>query len=147
MNKSSYNFENAFNSPSFTLNRDAADIINGAATPNTDRNTFSDNQPGLCDIDDNRKQTPGTCTPSAASRIELKTYITVPGQTVTVNKYFANAHTINRGDGTTSTDLTADTTHTYTGAGIYFITLAFTGGADRWTFTLLYPDKPLVPTA
>jgi len=47
------------------------------------------------------------------SQIELTAEITAAGQTVTVNKYFANAHTIDRGDGTASADLTADTTYTY----------------------------------
>ena len=39
------NFSNAFNSPGHTLNRNAAAIINGGATPNTNRATFSPNQP------------------------------------------------------------------------------------------------------
>ncbi|MDR0282393.1 MAG: hypothetical protein LBI53_03650 [Candidatus Peribacteria bacterium] len=38
------NFFNAFNSSSYTINKNAADIINGGATPNTNRATFSPNQ-------------------------------------------------------------------------------------------------------
>jgi hypothetical protein len=41
-----YNFYQAFYSPAHTLDRDAQDIINGCAAPNSDRNTFSSNQPG-----------------------------------------------------------------------------------------------------
>jgi hypothetical protein len=39
------NFIDVFNSPSYTLNRNAADIINGGATPDSNRSTFSANQP------------------------------------------------------------------------------------------------------
>jgi hypothetical protein len=53
---------------------------------------------------------------------------------VTVNKYFANTYTINRGDGTAMADLMGDTTHTYLSTGDYTITLALTGGATRWIF-------------
>ena len=87
------NFLNAFNSPNYTLNKDAADIINGGATPNTNRATFSDNQPGLCDIDDNWKVTPGFCFDSTS--IQLTAVVTESGQAVTINKYFANAYTVN----------------------------------------------------
>ena len=131
------NFQNAFNSSSYTINRNAADIINGGATPDTDRNTFSDNQPGLCFVDDNRKVTPGTCTPNYVdpTSIQLTAELTLANQLVTVNKYFANAHTIDWGDGTATANLTANTTHTYTTSGTYTITLALTGIANRWTFT------------
>jgi hypothetical protein len=65
-----YNFTNAFNSPSYTLDRHAADIINGGATPNTDRNTFSDNQPGRCTVAANRLvNSPATCVPPTISAV------------------------------------------------------------------------------
>jgi hypothetical protein len=94
------NFEHAFNSPHYTLNRNAADLINGAATPNVNRSTFSYNQPGLCDIDDNWKVDPlATCTPAIESAkptdIQITAEITSSGQTVTINKYFANVFDIN----------------------------------------------------
>ena len=85
------------------------------------------------------------CFKNPPTEIELTADITAPGQTVTVNKYFANAYTIDRGDGTPKADLTADTLHTYTNAGSYTITLAFTGGEKRWTFTSI--SKSLVPQA
>ncbi|MDR0282401.1 MAG: hypothetical protein LBI53_03690 [Candidatus Peribacteria bacterium] len=37
-------------------------IINGSATPNTNRSTFSDNQPDRCLVHDNRLVTPCTLT-------------------------------------------------------------------------------------
>ncbi|MDR3315255.1 MAG: YDG domain-containing protein, partial [Coriobacteriales bacterium] len=46
------NFQRAFYS-SATLNRSAQDIINGCATPDTDRSTFSSNQPGHSALDPN----------------------------------------------------------------------------------------------
>ena len=83
-------------------------------------------------MDDNRKQTPGTCTPSVAARIELTALITVPGQKVYISQYFSNDLNVNRGDGTTTNKWSLDT-HTYSGAGIYTITLMLSG-ATRWTF-------------
>jgi hypothetical protein len=75
------NFFNAFYSPSYTLDRDAALIINGCATPNTDRNTFSDNQPGICIIDSNWKTTATACP-----------YVVLPNSTDTntINTTFIN---------------------------------------------------------
>ena len=109
--------------------------------------TFSSNQPGLCDIHDNRKVDPmAPCTPTIAgpSDIQLTAIITAPGQFVTVNKYFANAYTVSRGDGTARADLTSDTTHTYASTGTYVITLSLTGGATRWKFQ--NGNDPLVPS-
>ena len=74
--------------------------------------------------------------------IQLTAEITAPGQTVTVNKYFANAHSIDWGDETPITNLTSTTLHTYTSPGTYRITLALTGGADRWTFDGSYTLVP-----
>jgi hypothetical protein len=48
------NFGYAFNSTA-TLDRDALDIINGCAAPNSDRNTFSSNQPGYGSLPTNWK--------------------------------------------------------------------------------------------
>ena len=96
-------------------------------------------------MDDNRKVTPGTCTPNYIDpiSIQLTAEITAANQTVTVNKYFANAHTIDWGDGTPITTLTSDTLHIYATTGTRTITLTFTGGDSRWVFGGL--DKPLVP--
>jgi surface protein len=53
----SNNFTNAFNSPNYTLNRNVINIINGNNSPSSDRNTFSNNQPGVCGVHDNWKVT------------------------------------------------------------------------------------------
>ena len=90
------NFLNAFNSPLYSLNKDAVDIINGAADPYFATNAFSANQPGTCDIHANRKVLSGSCMQSFASQIRLTAEITAPGQTVRVNKYFANAFSVDR---------------------------------------------------
>ena len=79
------------------------------------------------------------------SDIQLTAEITAANQTVRINKYFANAYTVDRGDGSPVTELTADTTHSYTTTGEYQITLSLTGTATRWTFGSIY--KPLVPKA
>lgn len=77
------------------------------------------------------------------SDIVITAEITVANQTVKINKYFANAHSINRWDGGATTNHTADTTHTYTSPGTYEITLSLGSGVSRWTF--VYTAKPLVP--
>ena len=92
------NFLNAFNSPSHRINHNAAKIINGGATPTTNRATFSSNQPGICDIDTNRKVDPSIiCIPPYTGSTDIKLTVITTGanQTVRINKYFANAHTIN----------------------------------------------------
>jgi surface protein len=95
------NFRNAFNSPLYTLNRNAANIINGGTTPNLNMATFSSNQPGLCDVDDNWKADPSApCTPSLPGAvkptdIQITAEITSSGQTVTINKYFTNTYSVN----------------------------------------------------
>ena len=72
--------------------------------------------------------------------IILEATSTAANQTLKINKYFANAYTVDRWDGTTW-NLTADTTHTYASAWTYTITLSTT--ADRWTFS--ENSKTLVP--
>ena len=98
-------------------------------------------------MDDNWKVDPmAPCTPAiidSGSRIELTAVITVPGQTVRVNKHFTNAYMIDWGDGSAVANLTALTGHTYSSAGTYTITLTLTGGATRWTFGYHYAS--LVP--
>jgi len=64
------------------------------------RAVFSPNQPGLCEVDDNWKVDPmAPCTPViggvAPSSIQL-TVETKGGTQLYVNKYFTNAHTIDR---------------------------------------------------
>jgi hypothetical protein len=54
------NFSNAFNSPSYTLNRSVPLIVSGIATPNTNRATFSNNQPDRCLVHDNWLVSPCT---------------------------------------------------------------------------------------
>ena len=61
VNKSNV-FSNAFNSPSYTLNRSVPLIVSGIATPNTNRATFSDNQPDRCAVDANWLVGPCTYT-------------------------------------------------------------------------------------
>jgi hypothetical protein len=51
-------FNAVFYSPDYTINRNAADIINGATTPDDNQATFSPNQPGLCEVEDNWKVDP-----------------------------------------------------------------------------------------
>jgi hypothetical protein len=126
-NKAS-NFSNAFDSPNYTLNKQALAIINDSITPNSNRSTFSANQPGYCDLDVNRKAVGGRCS----SSIDLTAEITAANQTVKVNKYFGNAHTIDRGDGTAISNHTADTTHTYATTGDYIITLSL--ATNKWSF-------------
>ncbi len=75
--------------------------------------------------------------------IVLEATSTEANQTLKINKYFANAYTVDRWDGTTW-NLTADITHTYATAGTYPITLSLSW-ADRWTFQNV--SKPLVPQA
>ncbi len=79
------------------------------------------------------------------SDIVITAVITQANQTVKINKYFTNAHSINRWDGGATTNHTADTTHTYTSPGTYEITLSLGSGVSRWTFTSIY--RPLVPKA
>ena len=63
-------------------------------------------------------------------------------QTLTINKYFSNAYIVDWWDGSPVSELTADTTHTYSNPWTYNITLSLSW-ADRWTFQRVY--KPLVP--
>lgn len=72
--------------------------------------------------------------------IQLTAVTTGAGQTVTVNKYFANAFSVDWGDGATG-NVTAATGHTYTISGTYTITLTKAG--DRWTFQ--NATTPLIP--
>jgi len=89
----------------------------------------------LCAVDDNWKVDPfAPCTPTLDSRIELTVVVTVPGQVVKINKYFANAYSVNRGDGTTTNNLTSDTSKAYAQAGTYTVMLTLADGANRWTF-------------
>ena len=62
-----------------------------------------------------------------------------------VNKYFANAFAVDRGDGNSSGNYLAGMTKTYATAGTYTITLALTGGATRWGFVQTVSALPLVP--
>jgi hypothetical protein len=84
-------FSNAFNSPNYTLNRNANDIISGIDDPPNDRNTFSDNQPGLCNIHKNWKVDYFGCSDT---NIQLTVVITTARQTVRLNNYFANAFVV-----------------------------------------------------
>ncbi len=75
--------------------------------------------------------------------IVIQATATEANQTLKINKYFANAYTVDRWDGMTE-DLTANTTHTYDTAWIYEVVLSLSW-ANRWTFQ--NGTKPLVPTA
>jgi len=90
------------------------------------------------------------CVPSVSlidpSSIQLTVVITGAHQTIRVNKYFANAFALDRGDGTSSGNYLTGMTKTYATAGTYKITLSLTGGATRWTFILSTTSlPPLVP--
>ena len=74
--------------------------------------------------------------------IILKATATKSGQTLAMNKYFANAYKVYRWDGN-SENLISDTTHTYTWAWTYTIILSPAEWVDRWTFQNV--TKPLVP--
>ena len=66
---------------------------------------------------------------------------TEAGQTLAINKYFANAYKVYRWEGS-SENLTADTMHTYSTPWTYTVVLSLSW-ADRWTFQNV--SKPLVP--
>ena len=72
--------------------------------------------------------------PENESNIELTVIIDDFNQTVTINKYFANLHTVNRGDGNPIVELSSSITHTYTTPGTYTIIFSFTLGDSRRTF-------------
>ena len=74
--------------------------------------------------------------------IVIQATATEDNQTLTVNKYFANAYIVDRWDGSTW-NLTTDTTHTYDVAWIYDIILSLSW-SDRWKF---WASKALVPKA
>ena len=74
--------------------------------------------------------------------IVLQATATEANQTLKINKYFANAYTVDRWDWI-SGDLMADTTHTYENEWIYNIILSLTWWVSRWTFTS--NQKPVVP--
>ena len=76
--------------------------------------------------------------------IVLQATATEANQTLKINKYFANAYTVDRWDGTTGA-LTADTVHTYDAEWTYDIILSLAWWVDRWKFQKVY--KPLVPKA
>ena len=65
--------------------------------------------------------------------IIIEATATESNQTLKINKYFANAYTVDRWDGSPVAKLTADTTHPYGIASGYTITLSLSW-ADRWTF-------------
>ncbi|MDR0859435.1 MAG: PKD domain-containing protein [Candidatus Peribacteria bacterium] len=77
----------------------------------------------------------------ASTDIQLTAVISEAGQTVTLNKYFANVFSVDWGDGTTG-DVTTGITHIYTAPDTYPITL--TKITPRWTFT--GENIPLIPT-
>jgi len=91
-------FLNAFNSPNYTINKNAAALINSGINPNVNRATFSANQPGLCAVHDNWKASPGvTCTPVLnTTNIQLTVVTTATDRTIRLNKYFANNFAVNR---------------------------------------------------
>ena len=75
--------------------------------------------------------------------IVIEATATEANQTLTINKYFANAYTVSRCDGCETSTLSSDTWHTYEEPWTYTITLSLTGWATRWTFQNV--SKPLVP--
>ena len=73
--------------------------------------------------------------------IVIEATSTEANQTLKINKYFANAYTVDRWDWSPVQNLTSDTTHTYSIASGYIITLSLSW-ADRWRFEahgFLYP--------
>ena len=75
--------------------------------------------------------------------IILEATSTEANQTLKINKYFANAYTVDRWDGSPVENLTEATGHVYSVISGYTITLSLTGGASRWTF--YENSKTLVP--
>ena len=75
--------------------------------------------------------------------IVLEATSTAANQTLKINKYFANAYTVDWWDGSPVQNLASDTTHTYSIASGYTITLSLSW-AGRWTFRANY-YYPLVP--
>ena len=73
--------------------------------------------------------------------IVLEATATETGNTLTINKYFANAYTVDWWDGSPIETVSWHKTHTYSAASGYTITLSTT--ADRWTFGRVI--RPLVP--
>lgn len=73
--------------------------------------------------------------------IDLTAEITTGGQMVRLNKHFANAFTVDWGDGNPVVNVGGTITHTYTATGTYIITLTKT--TARWTFTS--SAVPLIP--
>ena len=65
--------------------------------------------------------------------IVLEATATAADRTLRINKYFANAYTVDRWDGNIQ-NLTGDTIHPYTTAWTYNITLSLTWSATRWRF-------------
>ena len=126
----------AFDSPDYTLNRNAGDIIGGVATPSVPRWTFSANQPGTCGIHEHRRVVPGTCVPATTDiqLVVVATGATTATRNVGLSKYFSNAYTVNRGDGTAVVPVTGNIVKTYAQSGTYTITLSLASGAQRWTF-------------
>ena len=66
--------------------------------------------------------------------IDIEAVATATKKTLKINKYFANAYTVNRWDGSPEEIVSEDKTHTYTWVWKYIITLSFTGTATRRTF-------------
>ena len=77
--------------------------------------------------------------------IVLEATATASGQTLKINKYFSNAYTVDRWDGTTW-NLTVATKHTYSAASGYTIILSLSW-SERWRFQWVTPSesRPLVP--
>ena len=66
--------------------------------------------------------------------IVIQATSTAANKKIRINKYFANAHIVDRWDGSPVEVVSADRTHTYTWAWTYEIRLSFTWWVDRWMF-------------
>jgi surface protein len=113
--------------------------------------TLGGTQAGNYTLTSQPAATTASITGAASDDIILTAVITASNQTVGVNKYFTNVHTVDWGDGSPVEDVTANITHTYAATGTYTVTLAsaLTGqGFGVWTFgssLSLSSDSCLVP--
>ena len=80
--------------------------------------------------------------PTNPMDIIIEATATESNQTLKINKYFANAYTVDWWDGSPVETVSSDKTHTYSVASGYIIILSTT--ADRWTFKR--GQFPLIPT-
>ena len=142
-NNKTNGYRDAFNSPSYTLNRKVSDLTRWITNLSSDQDVFSDNQPWRCGVHENWLVNPET---ACDKEILIEATSTAANQKLKINPYFANSYTVDWWDGKSVQKITSSAiTHTYTWAGTFTIKLSLTWWANRWTFKNGY-NYPLVPT-